>query len=32
MWICGSDELPPSREELLQHVRGVDGLLCLLDR
>ncbi len=23
-------ELPPSREELLQHVRGVDGLLCLL--
>ena len=24
------DELPPSREELLQHVRGVDGLLCLL--
>ena len=24
------NELPPSREELLQHVRGVDGLLCLL--
>lgn len=24
------DDLPPSREELLQHVRGVDGLLCLL--
>ena len=24
------DELPPSREEFLQHVRGVDGLLCLL--
>lgn len=24
------DELPPSREALLQHVRGVDGLLCLL--
>ena len=24
------DELPPSRDELLQHVRGVDGLLCLL--
>jgi glyoxylate reductase len=23
-------ELPPSREELLQHVRGADGLLCLL--
>ena len=23
-------ELPPSREQLLQHVRGVDGLLCLL--
>ena len=22
--------MPPSREELLQHVRGVDGLLCLL--
>jgi glyoxylate reductase len=25
-----TDELPPSREELLRHVRGVDGLLCLL--
>lgn len=25
-----SNELPPTREELLQHVRGVDGLLCLL--
>src|ERR1700752_1168479 len=25
-----SDDLPPSREELLQHVRGVDGLFCLL--
>lgn len=24
------EELPPSREELLEHVRGVDGLLCLL--
>ena len=24
------DELPPGRAELLQHVRGVDGLLCLL--
>ena len=24
------DELPPSREELLQHVCGLDGLLCLL--
>jgi glyoxylate reductase len=24
------DELPPSRNELLQHVRDVDGLLCLL--
>ena len=23
-------ELPPSREILLEHVRGVDGLLCLL--
>ena len=23
-------ELPPTREELLEHVRGVDGLLCLL--
>jgi len=23
-------ELPPTRPELLQHVRGVDGLLCLL--
>ncbi|MBI5841237.1 MAG: D-glycerate dehydrogenase [Chloroflexi bacterium] len=25
-----SDEMPPSRAELLQRVRGVDGLLCLL--
>jgi glyoxylate reductase len=25
-----TDELPPSREDLLQHVQGVDGLLCLL--
>lgn len=24
------NELPPTREELLEHVRGVDGLLCLL--
>ena len=24
------DELPPGRAELLQHVRGMDGLLCLL--
>ena len=24
------DELPPGHDELLQHVRGVDGLLCLL--
>ncbi len=24
------DELPPSREELLKRVRGVDGLLSLL--
>ena len=24
------DELPPSREALLERVRGVDGLLCLL--
>jgi glyoxylate reductase len=23
-------ELPPTREELLQHIRGADGLLCLL--
>lgn len=23
-------ELPPSREELLKHVSGIDGLLCLL--
>ncbi|HUE97681.1 MAG TPA: D-glycerate dehydrogenase [Anaerolineales bacterium] len=23
-------ELPPSRDELLQHMHGVDGLLCLL--
>jgi Lactate dehydrogenase and related dehydrogenases len=27
LWMA---ELPPSRDELLQHVRGVDGLLCLL--
>src|SRR4030095_13302829 len=25
-----TDELPPSREDLLRHVQGVDGLLCLL--
>jgi glyoxylate reductase len=24
------NEMPPTRDELLQHVRGVDGLLCLL--
>ena len=24
------DELPPSQEQLIQHVVGVDGLLCLL--
>src|SRR5512136_1194703 len=24
------DELPPCRTEILEHVRGVDGLLCLL--
>ena len=24
------DELPPSRDELLRRVQGVDGLLCLL--
>ena len=24
------NELPPTREELLRHIRGVDGLLCLL--
>lgn len=24
------NELPPTRDELLQHVRGIDGLLCLL--
>ena len=24
------DELPPSYEEILQHVEGIDGLLCLL--
>jgi glyoxylate reductase len=23
-------ELPPTRDELLQHIRGLDGLLCLL--
>jgi len=27
LWL---NELPPTRDELLQHVRGVDGLLCLL--
>ena len=25
-----TDELPPSREVLLEHVTGIDGLLCLL--
>lgn len=25
-----SGELPPSREEILERVRGMDGLLCLL--
>jgi glyoxylate reductase len=25
-----ADELPPRREDLLKHIRGVDGLLCLL--
>jgi len=25
-----TDELPPSRQALLEHVRGMDGLLCLL--
>jgi glyoxylate reductase len=24
------DELPPSQQEILRHVRGVEGLLCLL--
>ncbi len=32
--VCDLDlwtsEFPPTRDELLQHVRGVDGLLCLL--
>ena len=32
--VCDVDlwlhELPPTRDELLRHVRGVDGLLCLL--
>src|SRR5689334_18533835 len=27
LWL---NELPPTSEELLEHVRGVDGLLCLL--
>ena len=27
LWL---NELPPTGEELLEHVRGVDGLLCLL--
>ena len=25
-----AEELPPRREDLLKHIRGVDGLLCLL--
>jgi glyoxylate reductase len=25
-----AEELPPRREDLLEHIRGVDGLLCLL--
>ena len=25
-----SADMPPAREELMQRVRGVDGLLCLL--
>ena len=25
-----ADELPPTREKLLQHIRSVDGVLCLL--
>jgi glyoxylate reductase len=32
--VCDVDlwqnEIPPTRDELLQHIRGVDGLLCLL--
>ena len=24
------EQLPPSRQQLLEHVRGIDGLLCLL--
>jgi glyoxylate reductase len=27
LWLS---ELPPTREELLEHIHGVDGLLCLL--
>lgn len=27
LWL---DDLPPKREDLLQHVHGIDGLLCLL--
>ena len=27
---CDVDLWPPSRAELMQHVQGVDGLLCLL--
>ena len=28
--VAWADEMPPTREQLLAHVRGVDGLLCLL--
>jgi glyoxylate reductase len=32
--VCDADvwphDLPPSRDELIRHMRGVDGLLCLL--
>ncbi|HMU93663.1 MAG TPA: D-glycerate dehydrogenase [Anaerolineales bacterium] len=28
--VAWADEMPPTREQLLEHVRGVDGLLCLL--
>ncbi|HMX20857.1 MAG TPA: D-glycerate dehydrogenase [Anaerolineales bacterium] len=28
--VAWADEMPPTREKLLEHVRGVDGLLCLL--
>ena len=27
LWL---DDLPPNRDELLKHIQGIDGLLCML--